>query len=202
MKKTYLLIMFSILFTFLTGCSSYDKNFHNAEADSPTSGRIVWAEGLFDVASDPVFSGDLFHILIAVQPSNGWTVDEELVRLIDLGYDVHLDGDRIKGSLYGSQLQNFPVHSNCDYHISLLLQTLSKHSPKLLSSLSEEECLEFVQANEIPIPEELNGVVHVKQLITSIELRPFDICGVSHPPYFDFYEAVRAAVLTHHGVTG
>ncbi len=72
-----------------------------------------------------------------------------------------------------------------------------------LSDMSENECLDFIVASGVVIPEELKSSDigdFVKELISRAEEYPHIPMAVSYTVTFDFTEKVRKAVNDYYGI--
>lgn len=79
MKNTCLLITFSILFTFLIGCSSNDKNVHKAESDGPIISSIEVDDLMSATVSFDGVSDEKTIVLISEYWENGILINETIM---------------------------------------------------------------------------------------------------------------------------
>lgn len=70
----------------------------------------------------------------------------------------------------------------------------------LLSSLSYEECLQFLEDNNIEIPLQLSHL-DIKQVIEKLEMNPDYASGINWTISADFHDAVSKAIQEYYGTT-
>ena len=83
--------------------------------------------------------------------------------------------------------------------VAVLFMTDPRPEKAMLSSLSEGECIEFIKARGLDIPEYIDSGF-VKRMITLVEEDPAYPFAFSYIGTLDFAEEIRRAVNEYHGI--
>ena len=79
-------------------------------------------------------------------------------------------------------------------------------SRTFLSSLSDEDCIEFVKSNGLSIPNELLDYqslgAFIKNVITEVENDPDYHFVINYPVTYQFANQIKALINEHYGITG
>jgi len=163
---------------------------------------VTFSGGLEILLEEENDADQIFDIVILPEYSRTWTAEKEAERLAALGYELQPEGSLLRGRLTAQQLLAFPAMTHvCLYEILPAIVYDGSGCTDLISLRDEAGCRTFLEEQNISIPEGYEADLEIRGFILSAEMDPHTVACISHPPVFDFSEAVRTAVLEYHGLS-